>query len=259
MEYYTTLEIPKTSTQDDIKKAYRKLAMKYHPDRNGGNEDKFKKIQEAYDILSDPKKRQQYDSPPPQFGFNTNHMDMNDFFNHVFGQASHRKAQQSSKQVLRTTVSISLVDAYNGTQQMMQVQTPTETKLVTINIPAGVATGDSMRYDSILENAVLIVQFVVMQDLRFERRGTDLYSTHTLSVLDLIIGTKFKFQTISGKLLEVKVPPNTQPNSNLRIPESGMPSRTDGHGDQIILIKTFIPDNIHADIIQAITKHQPKN
>jgi DnaJ-class molecular chaperone len=256
MDYYTTLEIPKTATQDDIKKAYRKLAMKTHPDRNGGDETKFKKIQEAYDTLSDPKKRQQYDSPTPQFGFSTNHMDMNDFFNQVFGQ---RKTQQSSKQALRTTVSISLVDAYNGTQQMMQVQTPTETKLVTINIPAGVATGDSMRYDSILENAVLIVQFVVMQDLRFERRGTDLYSTQTLSVLDLIIGTKFKFQTISGKLLEVKVPPNTQPNSNLRIPESGMPAKTGEYGDQIILIKTFIPDNIHTDIIEAITKHQPKN
>ncbi len=256
MDYYTTLEIPKTAPQDDIKKAYRKLAMKYHPDRNGGDETKFKKIQEAYDTLSDPKKRQQYDSPTPQFGFGTNHMDMNDFFNQVFGQ---RKAQQSSKQALRTTVSISLVDAYNGTQQMMQVQTPTESKLVTINIPAGVATGDSMRYDSILENAVLIVQFVVMQDLRFERRGTDLYSTQTLSVLDLIIGTKFKFQTISGKLLEIKVLPNTQPNSNLRIPESGMPAKTGGYGDQIILIKTFIPDNIHTDIIEAITKHQLKN
>jgi curved DNA-binding protein len=226
MDYYTTLEIPKTATQDDIKKAYRKLAMKTHPDRNGGDETKFKKIQEAYDILSDPKKRQNYDNPSPQFGFNTNHMDMNDFFNQVFGQ---RKAHQSSKQILRTTVSISLVDA--------------ETKLVNINIPAGVATGDSMRYDSILENAVLIVQFVVMQDLRFDRHGNDLYSSQTLSVLDLIIGTKFKFQTISGKLLEVKVPPNTQPNSNLRIPESGMPTKTGGYGDILILLKPLISIN----------------
>jgi curved DNA-binding protein len=252
MDYYSTLEIPKTATQDDIKKAYRKLAMKHHPDRNGGDETQFKKIQEAYEVLSDPSKRQQYDNPSPQFGFNTGGVDINDFFNQVFGQ----RRNHNTKQTLRTTVSITLVDAYNGTQQMMQVQTPTETKLININIPAGVASGDTIRYDNLLENAILIVQFVVMQDLRFERRGNDLYSTHTLSVLDLIVGTKFKFQTISGKLLEVKVPPNTQPNSNLRIPSAGMPVRTGGFGDQIILIKAIIPDNIHTDIIEAITKHK---
>jgi curved DNA-binding protein len=255
MDYYTTLEIPKTATQDDIKKAYRKLAMKTHPDRNGGDETQFKKIQEAYDVLSNPEKRQQYDNPAPQFGFSTGRMDMNDFFNQVFGQ----RRTQNTKQTLRTTVSVSLVDAYTGTQQVMQIQTPTETKLVTINIPAGVATGDSMRYDSIIENAILIVQFIVADDLRFERRGNDLYSTHSLSVLDLIVGTKFKFQTINGKLLEVKVPPKTQPNSNLKIPKAGMSIRTGGHGDQIILIKSFIPDNIHTEIIEAITKNQTKN
>ena len=252
MDYYSLLEIPKTATTEDIKKAYRKLAMKTHPDRNGGNDTEFKKIQEAYDTLSDPQKRQQYDNPSTKFEFNTGGMDINDLFNQMFGQ----RRNAYSKQTLRTQVSVSLVDAFKGTQQILHIQTSNETKVINIAIPAGVETGDTIRYDKVLENAVLTVQFIVLPDSRFERRGNDLLSAHSVSVLELIVGSKFKFQTIDGRTLEVKVPNKTQPNSYLKIPKAGMPDKNGSFGDQIILIKGTIPDIINSEIVEAIIKHQ---
>lgn len=254
MDYYTVLDVPKTSTQDDIKKAYRKMAMKHHPDRNGGDETHFKKVQEAYDVLNHPAKRQQYDNPTSQFGFGASGIDMNDFFSQAFGQRT-----RSNTQTLRTTVSVPLVTAFTGGQQVMHLQTSSNIKVITIDIPKGVATGDTLRYDNVLENAVLLVQFAVLPDSRYNRRGNDLCSEHSLSVLDLIVGTKFKFQIIDGKVLEVKVPPKTQPSSQLRIPKAGMPSKTGDRGDQIILIKGIIPDIIDNEIIDSITKHQNTN
>jgi curved DNA-binding protein len=250
MDYYSVLEVPKTATIDDIKKAYRKLAMRHHPDRNGGDDTQFKKIQEAYDTLSDPQKRQMYDNPAPQFSFNHDAVDINDIFSQIFGQ------RQNQKQTFRTQVTVSLVDAYKGSTHTLQMSTPTGTKVINITVNPGIETGDQIRYDNVIENAILLVRFVVLPDLRFERKGKDLYSERTISVLDLVVGTKFKFQTIDNRTLEVKVPSKTQPNSFLKIPKAGMPDRNGSFGDQFILIKGVIPDTINNEIIETIIKHQ---
>lgn len=253
MDYYSILDIPKSATIDDIKKAYRKLAMKHHPDRNGGDDTQFKKIQEAYDTLSDPQKRQIYDDPAPQFSFNHDAMDMNDLFSQIFGQ------RRNQKQTFRTQVTVSLVDAYKGSTHTLQMSTPTGTKVINITVNPGIQTGDQIRYDNVIENAILLVQFIVLPDLRFDRKGDDLYSNYSISVLELIAGTKFKFTTIDQRTLEVKVTPKTQPYTQLRIPKAGMPSRNGGHGDQIILLKPFIPDNISQEIMNAINNQLNTN
>lgn len=253
MDYYAILEIPKTASQEEIKKAYRKLAMKHHPDRNGGNETQFKKLQEAYDTLSDPNKKQQYDNPQPQqpnFGFNINDPYFNDIVSQMFGGR-----RNNNKQTYRTSVTISLIDAYKGSTHSMQLSTPTGVKLANINVPPGISTGDSVRYDEIIENAILIVQFIIIPDLRFDRKDNDLYSTQNISILDLIVGTKFKFTTIDQRVLEVKIIPKSQPHIQLRIPKAGMPDKNGGFGDQIILLKPFMPDNISQEIISAIDNH----
>jgi molecular chaperone DnaJ len=247
MDYYSILNIPKTASVDEIKKAYKSLAFKTHPDRNGGDDTQFKKVQEAYDVLSDPTKKQQYDNP---FSNNIYNMDAESFFNQVFGARP-----QNQKQTFRTQVTVSLVDAYKGSSHVLQLSTPFGNKVINISVPPGIETGDSIRYDNIIENAILLVQFVVLPDLRFDRRMSDLYSNHSISVLDLIVGTKFKFVTIDQRTLEVKVAPKTQPYTQLKIPKAGMPNKNNGFGDQIILLQTYMPDNISQEIIDSINNH----
>ena len=258
MDYYSTLGVNKSSTQEDIKKAYKKLAMKFHPDRNNGDDIQFKKIQEAYDVLGDPIKRQQHDNPKPTqqpFGFNVNSADFDSMFSQFFGG---RPNTHNQKQTFRTQVTVSLVDAFKGSTHVLQLSTPAGIKVINITIPPGIETGDSIRYDDVIENAILLVQFVVLPDLRFERRGNDLYSNYSISVLDLIVGTKFKFTTIDQRILEVKVNPKTQPYMQLKIPKTGMPDKRGEHGDQFILLKPYIPDNISHELITAINNHIDK-
>ena len=262
MDHYATLGVAKTATQDDIKKAYRKLASQHHPDK-GGDTNVFQKIQSAYDILSDPVKRQQYDNPQPEmphgFSFHSNNFDINDIFARMFGQQFGQARTGPQKQLFRTQVEIGLKEAYTGTSHVMRMATPNGAKLLNIEVPRGIDSGDQIRYDNILENGILLVEFRVRPDVNFERRGPHLYANRSVSVLDLIIGTEFPFNTMSGKTLEVKVPPMTQPFMSLKIPNEGMPiPNSNQYGDQMILIKPFVPDTIDSSIVEAIQRSKNK-
>lgn len=265
MSHYETLGVPKTATSDDIKKAYRKLASQHHPDK-GGDTATFQKIQAAYETLSDPNKKAEYDNPRPQFDggfpggfqFHTQGFDINDIFSQVFG-GMRGAPQQPRQQVFRTVVSVSLEDAYNGATNNIKLQTPTGVKMVKIEVPKGIDNGGQLRYENIIEGASLIVEFRIAPHLKFDRRGHDLYCTHHISVLDLIVGTKFEFTTLSGKTLEVSVPAQTQPHMQLKVAGQGMPIQNSNvYGDQIILLKPVIPANINDEIIQAILRSKNK-
>lgn len=260
MEHYSTLGVDKNASAEDIKKAYRKLASKNHPDK-GGNTATFQKIQNAYDTLIDPEKRQQYDNPIPQ-GF---HQHTNGFpqgFEHVFSQmfgganpfgdifGQQRRQQQ---QIFRTALNVTLEQAYNGDEQSVRLQTPTAVELVKINIPKGIQTGNQLRIDNVIDGASLLVEFRVIDHLKYDRNGNDLISNHPISILDLITGTKFQFTTISGKTLEVTVNPKTQPFIQLKLSGHGMPiMNTHAYGDQIITLKPFMPDIIDQRVIDSI-------
>ena len=265
MDHYTTLGVPRNASQDEIKKAYRKQAMQHHPDRTGGDDTKFKEIQVAYDTLGDPQKRQQYDNPQPQmqgfpggFSFNMNGFDMNDLFNQTFGRQNPFHQQRNQSPTYRTRLNVSLLDVYNENEHVLQLNTPAGTKVVNVKIPRGTNSGDQVRYDRIIDNGQLIIEFIVMPDLKFERRLDDLYANVPVSVLDLIVGNTIQFTTISGKVLDVTIRPGTQPHMQLRIQGEGMTSRNGGHGDQILLLKPYIPDTIDNEIIDVITKYQNK-
>lgn len=265
MDHYSTLGVAKNATIDEIKKAYRKLASQHHPDK-GGDTATFQKIQSAYETLSDPDKKQQYDNPgfgnpngmpngfPGGFHFHSDTFDINDIIGQMFGMG--RQHHQTRTQIFRTIVSVSLDDAFNGSKHTLKIQSPMGTKFVSIDIPRGVNNGDQVRYDGVLDqNTSLMVEFRIAPHLKFERNGNDLYSSQMVSVLDLIAGSVFEFTTISGKTLEVKIPPMTQPHMHLKISGQGMPIRNSNQfGDQIILIKPFIPDNISDDIVQSILR-----
>jgi len=254
MDHYNTLGVARNATPDEIKKAYRKLASQHHPDK-GGDTTKFQQIQKAYDILSNPNKKQEYDNPPQQhFNFN-GHQNLGDIFN-MFGFGDVFKQHTQQTQLLRTRIEVSLLDAYNGSTKTLRLQTNNQTQVVNINIPKGIQSGQQIRYEQLVQNSVLIVEFVVSPDLKFERNNDDLYTNQSISVLDLIIGTKFDFTTISGKTVEVNVKPMTQPFMQLKLIGCGMPIiNSNSYGDQIILIKPFIPANIHDNIVNTIKQY----
>jgi len=262
MDHYQTLGVAKNATPDEIKKAYRKLASQHHPDR-GGDTATFQKIQEAYDVLSDPQKKQQYDNPQMfgQNGYNTmfsDTMDPRDIFSQIFG---HRASPfgQRQHQVFRTQVSVTLEEIYHGSSQVLKIQTHTGQKVINIDIPKGLKENSHIKYENVIDNGVLIVEFRVTPNLKFERKGNDLLCNQPISVLDLIVGAKVNFTTISGKTYEVTVPPKTQPYMQLKIAGQGMPIYgTPAYGDQILLLKPFIPDNISDEITQSILQSKNK-
>lgn len=269
MDHYQTLGVAKTATPDEIKKAYRKLASKHHPDK-GGDTSMFQKIEEAYRILSDPQKKQEYDNPNifnGQNGFTdgfgdmfTNAMDPRDIFSHIFGQHAGPFGQRSQgQQIFRTQVSVTLEDAYHGKNQVLKLQTSKGPNIINIDIPKGVKENSQLKYDNVIEGAMLLVEFRISPNLKFERRNNDLYCNQPISVLDLIVGTKINFTTISGKTFEVTVPPKTQPYMQLKIAGQGMPILGSNlYGDQILLLKPFIPDNIDDEITQSILRSKSK-
>lgn len=262
MDHYNTLGVPRDADHDTIKKAYRKLAMQHHPDK-GGDPNEFQKISEAYDTLSDVDKRFQYDNPQSQgfpggFSFHAQGFDVNDIFSQIFGQQSfHQRRHQ--KQVFRTQLVVNLIDVYDDSSHVMQINTQQGPKVVNITIPKGIQSGEQIRYDNIIDDASLIIQFIIRDELKFDRSGDDLYSTIPISVLDLIIGTKIEFITLGGKKLEVSIKPFTQPSDHIRIQGHGMPIRDSGfYGDQLLLLKPYVPDNISQDIIDSIIRNQSK-
>lgn len=267
MDHYETLGVPKTATPDEIKKAYRKLASQHHPDK-GGDTAMFQKIEEAYRILSDPEKKNHYDNPQQFGGFPegfgtifTGDFDPATIFSHMFSQrAGNPFGPKPNKQVFRTHVTVSLEDVYRGATHVLKLQTPMGHKVINVDIPKGLPDSSHLRYDNLLDNnTTLIVEFRIVPNLKFERRGNDLYCNQKISILDLIVGTKIDFQTISGKTFEVTVPPKTQPYIQLKITGQGMPiPNSNLYGDQILLLKPYMPDTISDEITESILRSKTK-
>jgi curved DNA-binding protein len=152
---------------------------------------------------------------------------------------------------------VSLLDVHNGAEQVLQLGTPKGIKTINIKIPPGIHSGANIRYENLIDDGSLIIEFIVLPDLNFTREGDNLYSNIPISVFDLIVGTKIEFTTLAGNILQVSIPPNTQPYQQIKLSRHGMPSENGGKGDQILLLKPYIPASIDTEIIDAIKRHQP--
>jgi curved DNA-binding protein len=249
MDYYSTLGIPKTATQEEIKRAYRKMAAKHHPDR-GGNTAEFQKVEEAYRTLSDESKRQQYDNPQSMggdaFGFNFGGGPGFNPFEDIF-----RQFNQPRQRVYTVNIFVSLEQVSRGDTEAIQIQTPAGPKTFQIKIPKGIEDGQRINYENLMSDGVLQIQFRIHRHPKYERRGLDLYSTIEVSMFDLILGATMEFKTIYNSTLSVNIPPNTKPGSSLRLANHGLEAQNN-KGDQYLLISVVIPDKISAQLLNAL-------
>jgi len=253
MNYYETLGVSKSSTQDEIKKAYRKLASTYHPDRAGGDTQKFQAIQEAYAVLSDDQKRAEYNNPRPQFsGFNGS-VNINDIFN-MFG---HGFAQQPRpRSHVRMTLTITLNDVATGGKRTVSLGTAQGISAVEIEIPMGINDGDNVHYEGIGPGGSdLVVQYRVQPDRVWQRQDLNLITETRVSIWDIILGAELHITTITGDILSANIPPRSQPGVTLRLRGRGLTNRNGNTGDIMVRVQAFVPDTIAPELLEAIHTH----
>ena len=221
-DYYNTLGVERTASADDIKRAYRSLAMKHHPDR-GGDISKFQEIQEAYAVLSDAEKKQAYDNPSSgRFGsVGGTPFDFDAIFD-MFG-ADLRSVRRPPPRVSRW---ISLADVMTGGPRTIALQVGSAINNVEIHIPVGVNDNDSLRYPGLAPGGQdLVVNYRIKPDAVWRVEGTNLLSDHSVDIWDLILGCEITFLDVLGNELAMTVPPETQPGTVLRARGRGLPVR----------------------------------
>lgn len=260
-DYYTTLGVKKGAADDEIKRAYRKLASQHHPDR-GGDTARFQEIQEAYATLSDPEKRAAYDNPQPRFHNNFSGgpaFDFNEIFQ-AFGVNLGPNPGRRSGATPRMQLWISLKDVIEGGPRIIAVQTDQGVSNIEVNIPPGVQDGDTIRYAGLAPGGRdLVISYRIRPDARWQRDGLNLIADHQIDIWDLILGAEVEITDPMDRKLQLTVPARTQPNSLLRLRGRGLPARRlpgdNPHGtpgDLLVRMLPTIPREIDPTVISAI-------
>jgi len=279
IDYYKVLGIDKNATQEEIKKAYRSLARKHHPDLNPNDKEahkKFQQINEANEVLSDPEKRKKYDqygkdwqhseqfeqarqSQQRSQGFGretfTGDFDENgfsDFFTSLFGNMGSNSFRQRQTKFrgedYEAELQLNLTDLYKTHQQVLTVNG----KNIRITIPAGVENGQRIKIKGHGGLGInggpggdLYITFHVINNTRFRRDGNDLYTTVDIDLYSAVLGGEITVDTLDGKV-KIKVKPGTQNGTKIKLKGKGFPVyRKDGElGDLIITFQINIPTNL---------------
>lgn len=271
-DYYSILGVAKTASQEEIKLAYRKLAMKHHPDRTGGDDTEFKKIQEAYATLGDESARNNYDSPQPAhnpgFGFAGVPPGFEDFFAHFgqFGNFGPRNQVNRNKSVSLQT-SITLEDAFHGKQIIATVTLPSgKDQIIDAKIPAGIQDGTNIRLSGLGDNSNInaargdiILNVRVINNSKFFRNGDDLLLPLEISMWDAVLGSTVLVETIDKKTLEIKINPGTQHGQILGVSGAGMPNvaKTNSRGRLLLQISLKMPTLLSEEQRLLIEKSRP--
>ena len=280
-DYYSILGVKKTDSDADIKKAYRKLAMKYHPDHTKGDknaEEKFKKISEAYAVLSDKDKRKEYDT----FGSEGFHQrfsqedifrgfDFNDIFREFgfggggrrfnFGQGGSFNFGGGQQQArvkgsdLVYELPLTLREVATGTSKSVAFQHQGRSENLTVKIPKGLITGKQLRLAGKGNPSPyggppgdLYIKSKVLDDPKFSAKQYDLYLNQELKLTDAILGVTVSVPTIYDKQLSLKIPPGTKHGTKMRLSGHGLPDMKGDHkGDLYVRIQVKIPKNLTAE------------
>lgn len=279
-DYYDVLGVDEDASASAIKKAYRELARKHHPDRNPDDpdaEERFKEIQEAYAVLSNDEKRQEYDArrrfggggfggggfnggwpgggPGGAGGGPGGVGGLGDIFESFFGGRgrgpqdpfqSRRRSQPSRGRDVETSLRLSFGEALRGGRK--QVQLPSG-ETVRLNIPKGVRNGAKIRLRGRGQQGPngqsgdLYVTFEVAEHPRFERKGDDVYVTETISVFEALLGGEHRIPTPYGKRIKISIPEGTQPGETLRLRGQGVETQKNT-GDLYVTLNVRIPTSL---------------
>jgi len=289
IDYYKILELPKTASEADIKSAYRKLARKYHPDLNPNNkeaEKKFKEINEANEVLSDPEKRKKYDA----YGKDWKHADafeeakrqqrqsqhasgqqfsgeygsdFSDFFESMFGgQAGSRSRQTKFRgQDLNAELHLTLNDVYKPHQQTLNVNG----KNIRLSFPAGIENGQTIKVGGHGApgvnggpNGDLYITFQIENTTKFKRNGSDLHTSVDVDLYTALLGGELLVETFDGKV-KLKVAPETQSGTVVKLKGKGFPvyKKENHFGDLYITFKVNLPTNLsekEKELLQELKK-----
>lgn len=263
MNHYTTLGVDKSATQAEIKKAYRKLSMQHHPDK-GGDENLFKDIAEAYAILGDEQKRQQYDMAGQNPFSNFNNMggmdgNFSDLFNQFFGQR-----QQTKGLDVRVDMHISFDEAFRGCSKRFSINGQEHS----INLRAGVKTGQKFRlagkgqphqFNTQLPAGDLIVTIHVQMSSEFIiDNNNDIWIEVTLPWYEIMSGSKIMVNTLDGAI-SIQVPRGTTPGKVLRIKDKGWPNfNTGARGSLLCKLNPNYPE-LNENQLEYIDKVSKNN
>ena len=280
IDYYEILGVNKTAGAEEIKKAYRKLARKLHPDLNPNDKEahkKFQQINEANEVLSDPEKRKKYD----QYGKDWQHAeqfenarqqsgggnyrsyntgagssgfedeDFSSFFSSLFGNQAGNTGGRRTKfkgQDYNAELQLSLQNAYTTHQQTLAVNG----KNVRITIPAGVENGQVIKlkgYGAPGSNGGpagdLYITFVINNDPKMKRAGNDLFMDAEIDLYAAVLGGETTIETMSGKL-KLKINPGTQNGTQVRLKGKGFPiyKKEGQFGDLYVVFNVKLPVNL---------------
>ncbi len=278
VDYYKILGLDKNASQEDIKKAYRKLARKLHPDLNPNDKEahkKFQQVNEANEVLSDPEKRKKYDKygkdwehgeeyerarqqrQSTNFGgqsYSTEGFgdeNFSDFFTSMFGRPEGRGGSSQVKfrgQDYNAELQLDLLDAYKTHQQTITVNG----KNIRITVPAGIENGQKIKLKghggggiNRGPNGDLYITFSITDHPRFKRMNNDLYATVDLDLYTALLGGEVTIETLDGKV-NVKVKPETQNGTKIKLKGKGFPvyKKEGEFGDLYVTYSIKIPTNL---------------
>lgn len=262
MDYYTILGIPRTATAEEIKQAYKKKVKETHPDR-GGDEEAFKKITEAYEILSNSDKRSAYDNPNPGFSFNS--QDFGRGFNpfgDIFEQFGYRQQQRPKNRDITIAADIDLEDVYAGKDLVVQYRLQSgKVETVTVNVPAGARHGDTIRYQELgndghhkFQRGDLFVKVRIRNNNQWLREGNNLITKKSVNVFDLMLGCAIIIKTPDNKNVKLNVPKATKPGTMLSISGYGLPDLHNNRvrGNVIVQINAEVPDINNEQLLEEL-------
>jgi DnaJ-class molecular chaperone len=291
-DFYDILGVKKDASEEEIKKAYRKLARQYHPDRNPGDkqaETKFKEVQSAYDVLSDKNKRSQYDrfgtvgpdggfpgyggggAGPTTFHWESSGADINpeDILSQILGGGfggggvgegpfprgrAGRGRRAAKPEPVETEISIPFEKAALGGPLDMRIND----RELTVKIPPGIEDGKKLRLQGQAPGGGdLWVVIRIQPHAYFRREGNNLILEVPLSLSEAVLGARVDVPTLDGSRLSVKVPPGTSSGARLRLRGKGI-----NGGDQYIEVKIVVPapkDERSRELIEEFARLNPQN